>query len=257
MDRSSDPDGPLAGRTLLVAGASGGIGSAIARTLHGAGAKVILHASTRARADAAAAAIAGDGARLIPVHGDLRDLAETRAMLAPFSVLHGLVNAVHVPAGTVSGRFEQTDPAAYAARIEGSFLPLLYLCREALPALRAAEGAAIVSLVSDAGKVAAPGQAVIGGIGAGIMMFLRTLALEYAAHGIRVNGLATTYVRGTPVFDAVMGRGEGNRAAIAMARAKLGLPVPEDLAEMALYLCGDRAARVTGQVISVNGGLSV
>ena len=87
-----------------------------------------------------------------------------------------------------------------------------------------------------------------------IMAFVRNLALETARDAVRVHCLSPSYVAETRIFDRFAGT--SGRVEAARDRAGLGLPTPRDIAPMALFLCGPGAARITGQVISINGGLN-
>ena len=247
----------LQGRVILVAGATGSIGRAVAEALLRAGATVVAHGSSAEKVGKLATGADGPAAAEC---ADLRDLEATRAMFARiaerFGALHGLVNCVQARMEGVTGRFEEVDPGKYPERILGSLLPLMHLCREAIPSLRAAGGASIVTFASDAGKVAYPGQALTGPVMAAIMMFTRTLALELSGDGIRANCISPTFVRDTETYDRSIASGAQSRALSAEKRARLGLPGPDDLAALARFLCGPGSAHLTGQVISVNGGLS-
>jgi NAD(P)-dependent dehydrogenase (short-subunit alcohol dehydrogenase family) len=251
----------LNGRIILVAGATGSIGKAVAKQLAAAGASVILHGFSPSKLEPLAVDLGSDGAEPAAVEcADLRDLAATRAMFARIAArcprLDGLVNCVQARMEGVVGRFEEVDPEKYPERILGSLLPLMHLCHAAIPLLRAAGKASIVTFASDAGKVAFPGQSLTGPVMAGIIMFTRTIALELSGDGIRANCISPTFVRDTEVYDRSIATGPQSRALSAEKRARLGLPGPDDLAQLARFLCGDGAAHLTGQVISVNGGLS-
>ena len=135
----------------------------------------------------------------------------------------------------------------------GVLLPL----RAALPHMVASGGGAMISIASDAGKIATPGEAAIGAAMAAIAMFSRTLALEAKRHQIRVNCLTPSIVQGTPLYNKLMADPFAGRLfAKAHDRAQLGVVQAEDLAELIVFLASPAAARVTGQTISVTGGIS-
>ena len=124
------------------------------------------------------------------------------------------------------------------------------LCFAAMPHL-AEKGGTIVTFASDAGRFAAPRQTILGGVFGGIMAFVRNLAVEAARDNVRVHCISPSYVKDTPVFERHSARGN-----TAVERAGLGLPSPKDIAPLALFLCGPDATKMTGQIISVNGGLN-
>jgi NAD(P)-dependent dehydrogenase (short-subunit alcohol dehydrogenase family) len=83
------------------------------------------------------------------------------------------------------------------------------------------------------------------------MAFVRNLSLEVSKQGVRAHCISPSFVADTPVFEA-----HAARAGAAFERAGLGLPTPKDIAPMALFLCSPGAAKITGQIISINGGLN-
>jgi len=134
--------------------------------------------------------------------------------------------------------------------------PLL-MCSVVLPSMRSQKSGLIVNIASDAAKVATPGESVIGGVMAAIVMFSRTLAMEAKRDGIRVNALTPSLVEGTSTAERILAQGFSQKLfQKAAKRARLGVAQPEDLAAIALFLAGPGGAKITGQAISVNGGIS-
>lgn len=249
------------GHVLLVTGATGAIGFEIAAQAAEAGMVVGIHGS---RADTVAATIDRlrarvPVARLIAAPGDFREDGAPERIVETVAAAGGRLDAVIHCAiagsgqGRITGPFGRTDPAAFAshaALVLGIFQRLAFA---ALPHL-ARQGGTLIAFASDAGRFAAPRQAIVGAAFGGLMAFVRNLALETARDGVRVHALSPSFVRDTPVFEAFAQH--GTRAEAAFARAGLGLPAPADIAPMALFLCGPGAARITGQIISINGGLN-
>ena len=103
-----------------------------------------------------------------------------------------------------------------------------------------------------------PGESVIGAAMAGIVMFSRTVALEEKRYGIRVNTLTPSLISGTPSSERALREGFSARLfGKAATMAGLGIAEPGDLASLIVFLAGPGARRLTGQAISVNGGISV
>ncbi|TGD71425.1 SDR family oxidoreductase [Mangrovimicrobium sediminis] len=243
---------------MLVTGASGAIGGEIARRAAALGYRVGAQGAHAQRVEQAAARIAQAtaGAQVLPLVCDFRDEQGiermVEAVVEAYGQLDYVVHCAVTGAPGVTGVFANTTPPSYgehAALVMGSFQRL---CHAALPHL-AQSGGAIVAFASDAARFAAPRQALIGAAFAGVLAFARNLAVEAARDGVRINCITPSFVERTPAFDkyAAGGRGESARQ-----RAGLGLPGPEDIAPLALFLCSAEAAKITGQVISVNGGLN-
>ncbi len=144
------------------------------------------------------------------------------------------------------------------SRIDEIVMPPLHLMRAALPAMRQRGDGAIVVVASDAARLATPGETLIGAAMAAIVMFCKAAALEVKREGVRINVLTPSLIADTP--GAALIDGEEFSAKMfqkAAALAHLGVAESSDLAAMALYLASPFARRMTGQTISINGGISV
>jgi NAD(P)-dependent dehydrogenase (short-subunit alcohol dehydrogenase family) len=123
--------------------------------------------------------------------------------------------------------------------------------------MRAQRSGVIVNIASDAAKSATPGEAVIGAAMAAIMMFSRTVAMEAKRDGIRVNVLTPSLIAGTETSARILEGGFSARLfEKAASFANLGVAEPSDLAALIVFLASPEAGRLTGQAISVNGGIS-
>ncbi len=151
--------------------------------------------------------------------------------------------------------FHETSLAQSEQIISHWLLSTIYCCSLALPNM--ADGGAIINIASDAAKVPTPGESVIGAAMAAITMFSRTLAMEAKRRRIRVNAVTPSLVNNTHTFNRVTEGGFSAKLfAKAVTAAHLGIPEPEDVAAVIAFLASDQARRLTGQVISVNGGIS-
>jgi NAD(P)-dependent dehydrogenase (short-subunit alcohol dehydrogenase family) len=136
-------------------------------------------------------------------------------------------------------------------------LPSMHMAGAVLPGMRTRHSGVIVNVASDAAKTATPGEAVIGAAKAAIVMFTRTIAIEEKRYGIRANALTPSLVSGTASTERITADGfSGKLFARAAQQAQLGVPTADDIAALAVFLCSPAAARLTGQAISVNGGIS-
>jgi 3-oxoacyl-[acyl-carrier protein] reductase len=246
------------GMVILVTGATGAIGFEIAKQAAIGGAIVAVHGS---RVESVATAIDRlraevTDAALIAAPADFKAEGAVEAMVAKVASeatrLDAVIHCGITGAPGSTGFFKKTSPESFgpmAALVLGTFERL---CHATFPHL-ARQGGAIVTFASDAGRYAAPRQTILGGVYGGLMTFVRNLAVEAARDGIRVHCISPSYVRDTPIFER---HGAGGRGETAAARAGLGLPTPKDIAPLALFLCGPDAAKITGQIISVNGGLN-
>lgn len=234
---------------LLVAGGSGAVGAEIARQASAAGWTVALHGRRPETIAAALDGLTGSA------HGfDFTDPGAVEGLVSEVAAHHGRIDAVidcttGGPSGVI-GSFADTDPQAFAVFAAQTAVVFQRLAHAALPWL-ARQGGTLIAFVSDAGVYAAPRQALIGAARAATIGFVRNLALEIARDGVRAHAISPSFVEGTPAAGRSLERLEKARA-----RAGLGLPTPADIAPLTLFLCGPGAARITGQVISVNGGLN-
>lgn len=236
---------------MLITGATGSIGSAIAREAARQGWLLVVHGATPGKVDALAQELQASG-----LARDVHSPDAAAGLIADAAAAHGRIDAVidcvaTGPAGArLTGLFADTEPQHYGAFYDLSAAWFQRLAHAAYPHL-ARRGGTLIGFVSDAGIFAAPRQTVIGAARSATIGFVRNLAVEAARDGIRVHAISPSYVAGS----AVAGRMGAERMASAEKRAGLGLPHADDIAPLAVFLCGAGAAKITGQVISINGGL--
>ena len=246
---------------LIVGGTSGvGLATAIQFALAGSP-RIALIARNAERGRLACAAIVERvaGACVDFIGADANDEAQaTRAVddvLQRFGRIDVLVNST--VASIVPRLLHLTPVEDILPMIVGQLLAPLLMTRLVLPSMREQRRGVIVNIASDAGKVATPGESVIGAAMAGIVMFTRALAMEAKRDGVRVNALTPSLIEGTLTYDRVTRDGFSAKLfEKAAAMAALGLTQPEDLAHLVVFLSRPEAARITGQAISPNGGIS-
>ncbi len=249
---------PLSESTALIVGGTSGVGLETARQMMKAGVRVAIVGRDKARGARAVAALADTGSvHFIP--GDASGVEGCgrieQAALAALGRIDVLVNATIPP--ILPELFHRTPIEAIPDTLSGIALPSMLMTAAVLPGMRAQRGGVIVNIASDAGKSATPGEAVIGAAMAAIIMFSRTIAMEAKRDGVRVNVLTPSLISGTETSDRVLKEGFGAKLfAKAATMASLGVAEPTDLAALILFLASPEARRLTGQAISVNGGIS-
>lgn len=253
---------PLNESGVLITGGTSGVGLATAVQFAQAGVpRIVLVGRNQERGQKACAAVlaAEPKAAVEFIAGDMNEADEVvqvcdkaHAFLGSIDVL---VNSTVGPYGPKL--FHETPMEELLPTAVKQLMAPIYTCRAVLPMMRERGGGAIVNIASDAAKIATPGEAVIGAAMAGIVMFSRTLALEAKRNGIRVNALTPSVIQGTLTNQTVMSDPFGAKLLGGAARmAHLGVCVPDDLAALIVFLASPAAGRLTGQAISVNGGIS-
>jgi 3-oxoacyl-[acyl-carrier protein] reductase len=237
----------LTGRRALVTGASGGIGGAIARGLHGQGCHVVLAGRRREALDELAAEL---GQRCEVVIGDVADAAAADALVAAADPVDILVNNAGITRDMLALRLKDADwQAVLDTNLSGAFR----LARSALKGMVKRRFGRIVGITSIVGVTGNPGQANYAAAKAGLIGMSKALAQEVAARGVTVNCVAPGFI------DTAMTRGLDERQREALLgripAARLGLGA--DIAAGVVYLASDEAGYVTGQTLHINGGMAM
>jgi NAD(P)-dependent dehydrogenase (short-subunit alcohol dehydrogenase family) len=247
---------------VLIAGGSSGVGFATALGFADAGVRrIALLARDKARGESAAQAVRehrpGVEVHFLPADaGDVDQIGET------VEEAHRRLGGLDVVVSSVTTAYRpellhRTPPADLQRILVGQALPPMLLTRAALPLLRAQGGGSVITIASDAAKVATPGESALGAAMAAIVMFSRVAAIEAKRDGIRVNVLTPSLIAGTTTARNVLSDGFSKKLfEKAAAQAHLGVAEADDLAAVAVFLGGPAAAKLTGQAISVNGGIS-
>jgi len=247
---------------VLIAGGTSGVGLASAFRFADAGVRrLALLARDADRGEAARQAVARHcpGARVEFVAADACDADQVQAAIAG---VHRALGTIDVLVSSVTGTYRpellhRTPMTDIAGILLGQALPPMHLTRAVLPIMAARGGGSIVNIASDAAKVATPGESVLGAAMAAIVMFSRVAAIEAKRSGIRVNVITPSLIAGTLTADNVLRDGfSKNLFEKAASLAHLGVAEPDDIASLVVFLGGPGSARLTGQAISVNGGIS-
>ncbi len=181
-----------------------------------------------------------------------------REAVAAFGRLDILVHGVATNLeGFKLSAFHEMPTEMYQKLCTGHYMSLLHVCHVAVPQMMQQKNGTIITIASDAAKVATPGEAVNGGLLAARVMFMRALALEAGRHGIRCHALTPSLVRETRRHEHIM-ENEFSRHLFekVIKKARLGVPAAKDVAPVAVFLCRPEAYYITGQAISINGGIT-
>lgn len=246
----------LAGRVILVTGASSGIGAAAVRLFAREGARVVAAARRTDRLEVLAGELQAEGLAVEPVACDVTDETSVAAAIAfavkTFGRLDGAFN--NAGAGGARAPLHLADTAAFD-RVLGVNLRGVFLClKHEIAAMLDSGGGAIVNTSSIAGLVGAPDNSIYAASKWGLAGLTKCAALDYARQGIRVNAIAPGPTR-SEMFDRWIPTDDA-RAALADVFPMNYIADPDDMARAALFLLSDEARWTTGVILPCEGGAS-
>ena len=246
--------GRLRDKITVVTGAGRGIGRAIAGKLAGEGATVVAIDVDEASAKQAADEL-GDPALGIRVDVISREAvnAMVEQVIARFGRIDVLVNNAGWDKG---GAFVDSDPADWDRIIAINLYGMLHTCHAVLPVMARQGFGSVVNIGSDAGRVGSSGEAVYSAAKGGVIAFTKTIAREMARHKVNANCVCPGPTD-TALFASVVGDEPRLRDALIRAIPFRRLAQPSDLANVVAFLASDEAGYVTGQTVSVSGGLTM
>ena len=244
----------LQGRKAFVTGAASGIGRATAKTLAEAGAHVVASDINEAALADTLAAIEAAGGKGEAVRLDVTDKDAIRRVAADVNSRHGRMDIiVNVAGWDRIEPFMKNDDDFIERVVQLNYLGQVRVCQAFLPPMIEAGSGRIVNVSSDAGRVGSTGETVYAGAKGGVIAFTKSLAREMARYNINVNCVCPGPTD-TPLFQ---GQPEKMREALVRAIPFRRLADPQDLADAILFFASDRASYITGQVLSVSGGLTM
>jgi 3-oxoacyl-[acyl-carrier protein] reductase len=241
----------LEGKAALVTGASGGIGGAIARALHEAGAKVVLAGTRRPALDGLASEL---GDRAFVAVADLADAAAGDSLVKAAEDAAGqvdiLVNNAGLTRDQLALRMKDED---WQKVIDVDLTAGFRLARAAMRGMMKRRWGRIIGITSVVGVTGNPGQANYAAAKAGMIGMSKALAAELASRGITVNCVAPGFIA-TAMTEALTSE-QRERIATSVPMGRVG--TPEEVAAGVLFLASDEARYVTGHTLHVNGGMAM
>lgn len=247
----------LQGKVALVTGAGSGIGRAIALKLAENGANVAVNDIDRERAEETVrqmAELTGEGFAVI---ADITDYAEVRRMVEDVLRYFGRIDILVNNAGWDKLEpFLQNSPETWEKIIAINFKGPIYVTRAVAEHMAERKAGKIINIASDAGRVGSMGEAVYSGCKGGLIAMSKTWAREFARYNIRVN-VVSPGLTDTPLLEELKQTEFGAKIIGAIEKMiPFGLAKPEDVAHAVLFFADDASNYITGQVLSVSGGLT-
>ncbi len=241
----------LTGKTALVTGASGGIGGAIARALHAAGATVALSGTREGPLNDLTSAL-GSRAHVVPAN--LSDPEAAAGLIKDAAAAMGSVDILVNNAGiTRDNLFMRMSDDEWQQVMDVNLTSVFRLSRAALRGMMKARWGRIVTITSVVGTTGNPGQGNYAAAKAGLVGMSKSLAYEVASRGITVNCVAPGFIA-TPMTDSLT---EDQKGKILSQIPAGRMGAPDEIAAAVLYLASPEAGYVTGATLHVNGGMAM
>jgi 2-hydroxycyclohexanecarboxyl-CoA dehydrogenase len=247
-------------KMVIVTGGGGGIGGATCRAFAREGGRVAVLDLNLEAAETIASAIRNDGGAAEAFRCDITDRSSVDAALTASESTLGATSVLVNNAGwDVFRPFTETEPAQWERLIAINLTGALNMHHAVLPGMVTRRHGRIVNIASDAARVGSSGEAVYAACKGGIVAFSKTIAREHARHGITVNVVCPGPTDTALFADYKEGAGNPEKLVEAFKRSiPLGrIGQPEDLPGAILFFASEEAAYVTGQVLSVSGGLTM
>lgn len=250
----------LKGKVALVTGGALGVGKACALLLAKNGADIVVADKNIEEAGKVVAEIKAMGQHAVAKECDLWVYNSVRNMAAAAIAEMGKID-ICIANGAATPKyakfFHEQDPETdFLGCLTTQQFSRIYVVRALLDHMIEQNYGKIVIITSDAGRTPTPKESLIGSSAAGLVVMTKVMASEFARWSIRVNCLCLTLIEDTPAQKGVEATAAKDIFAKVRQRARFGIPRAEDVAEGALFFVAPESDRITGQILSINGGLS-
>lgn len=242
-------------RTVLITGASRGIGAACAREFAENGYRVVIHYHNSAdKAKGLCDELTAKGCGVMTVRADVGNSAEVKGMVQEVEDRFGMIDVLVNNAGIAMQKlFTDTSDEDWDKMIATDLSSVFYCCRAVAPMMIRAHSGCIINIASMWGEVGASCEVAYSAAKAGVIGLSKALAKELGPSGIRVNAVSP----GVVMTDMMAGFSGEDIAALREETPLCTLGTPGDIARAVVFLASDSAKYITGQIIGVNGGMVI
>jgi NAD(P)-dependent dehydrogenase (short-subunit alcohol dehydrogenase family) len=251
----------LQGKVVLVTGGSKGIGLACAQAFLKEGARVVIASRSQGNLDAALGRLGADRTSVVPIEADLVRPQAARSMVEQAERALGPIDVLVNSAGAARRYLpEELDAAAWHAAMDAKYFTYIHAMDAVLPGMAARGRGVVVNVIGTGGKVASPIHLPGGAANAALMLATAGLAQVYGPKGVRIAGINPASTMTERVKEALRlearAQGTSEDAVLAQGQAKVPLrryALPEDIANIALFLASDKASYLTGLIVAADG----
>jgi len=250
----------LSGKVALVGGSTKGIGKAIVHKLAENGADVVVNGRDSQPGLEMVKEIEKLGRKALFKKADLTNYEEVKKMTEDVIREWGKIDIVIASGGAdypTPRFFHEIEPDLYPEFMKWRLFLRLYMIKAVLDHMKDRKKGKIILISTDSGRVPTPGASLNGAAAAGLVLITKVLAQEFSRWKIHVNTISTTVTIDTPGYELAIKRDStGKIYQRATERMPFWPLTPQDIAELAFFLASEESDRITGQIFSVNGGLS-
>lgn len=247
----------MRGQIAFVTGSGSGIGREIARTLSAKGAKIVVAEINMEKAEETVSIVEKENGEAAAVYCDVTTLESVEEAVDEAVNKYGTIDILVNNAGWDKVEpFLKSEPSTWKIIVDINLMGQIHTCKAVLPHMIENGAGKVVNIASDSGRVGSSGEAVYSAAKGGIISLTKTLAREMARHKLNVNCIAPG-PSNTPLIEEIGSYNEGIVKALEKAIPFRRLAEAQDIANAVAYFASPEADYITGQTLSVNGGLTM